>query len=235
MEKVAESGHRPLPFVSGESTSSAEESSRLVRTTPSSLWVAVSLLWFAFLALGILGNATLLISTPAFDRVAACSDGTLMAVWSEVLLGVLFIFAIGWRASRGTSKAAERRFRHASWDRSLGGALDGAALVAWVAYVWLLRSPWLLGATEPSARLDVWSATLSTLTEGLPLPAFGVTLCLGVLLAHAQSRVLRLLEGHPFVADPRAASAFRITTLLLSILLFALGATLVVRLATGRV
>jgi hypothetical protein len=236
MAKVAESGHGPLPFVSGEAASSTDRVSRMVLASPSSRWVAVGILWFGFLTLGILSNATLLISPPAFDRVAASLDSTPIGVCSEVLIGFGFIMATGWRASQGVAESLGkgRDLSPRSWDRTLGRTLDVAAFFAWMAYAWLLRGPWLWGTTEPSARLDVWSATLSSVTQGLPLLAFGSTLCLGVLLAHAQSRVLRLLEGHPFVANPRVASTFRITTLLLSILLFAVGATVVVGLATGQ-
>ncbi len=188
--------------------------------------------WCGFVWLEVLVSGSVLVDARLFATLTELWDGSVWIVWIQVLLGSALL-GMTWLGSLGLvrrrTKAGTERWP--SWATPLA---VGATL-AWLGYVLVLRSPWLVGPIDPNARATLWASRLSRTDLGGPWVAFAVALGLGMLIAQAAFGLFRALDMAGFLAQRRRRAVWHTGLWLLCTLLYAVAASTVVAFAVGKV
>jgi hypothetical protein len=216
----AEKGkHGAVAFVFGFAPSSRPLDLPTPRTTTPGLLAAV--IWATGLAVGILGNACVLLDPTAYERWSRAFDG-LGCSWACAIAGYALIVCL----PRSVSP-------HGSAIRA--GALSLLALFGWTYHLLLVRWSFLTAAVPPSSRLSVYAGALSRSWESLPVFAFGELLGSALLITHATLYLLEAARQRGWLLDEGSPSRAQVVIVAMALAVYFLSATVTIQLATGRI
>ena len=181
------------------------------------------------LTLDTLGSAIVWFEQAAFQRYCRVVDGSGAAAAIQLVVGfgpALWLLVEDLRRPR-------KDFGAPAW-RSRGiRLLDALALIQFVGYVLLLRTPWLFEQASAHNRIDLWSARLSGTIGGMPVVAFLQIIGFGILFVATASATLRALRVAGFLQNPRLSGRFAVAVWILCAMDFAMVMVTLITFATG--
>jgi len=181
------------------------------------------------LTLDTLGSAVVWFEYAAFQRYCRVVDGSRAAAVIQLVVGfgpALWLLVEDMRHPGKELGAPAWRSRGAR-------LLDALALVHFVGYVLLLRTPWLFEEASAHNRIDLWSARLSGTIGGMPVVAFLQVVGFGILFVATASASLRALRVAGFLQNPRLLGRFTVAVWILCAMDFAVAMVTLITFATG--
>ena len=181
------------------------------------------------LTLDTLGSAIVWFEHTAFQRYCRVIDGSGAASAIQLLVGfgpALWLLFEDMRRPGGDIGAP-------AWRSRGFRLLDVLALIHFVGYVLLLRTPWLFEQASARNRIDLWSARISGTTGGMPVMAFLQVVGFGILFVATASATLRALHVAGFLHNPRLSGRFAVAVWTLCAVDFAVAMVTLITFATG--
>jgi hypothetical protein len=191
--------------------------------------VNIALFALVGLTLDTLGSAFVWLEHAAFQRYCRVVDGSGAAVVIQLVVGfgpaLWLLFQDMRRPGKDVGVPA--------WRVRSVRLLDALALIHFVGYVLLLRSPWLFEQASAHNRIDLWSATLSATIGGMPIVAFLLVVGFGVLFVATASATLRAFRVAGFLQNPRQLGRLSVAVWSLCAMDFVVAMVTLVTFATG--